>query len=82
MGNAGLEESGEAPDLTERKILRALKPSDIVDAVNACMDAMNEGMASEIPTKNPDELERVYQIGRKEAEKRLPEVRQWLGGTV
>ena len=55
MGNAGLEENGEAPDLTERKILRALKPSDIVDAVNACMDAMNEGMVSEIPTKNQDE---------------------------
>ena len=33
-------------------------------------------------TKDPDELERVYQIGRKEAEKRLPDVRQWLGGTV
>ena len=33
-------------------------------------------------TKDPDELERVYQIGRKDAEKRLPEVRQWLGGTV
>ena len=53
--NEETEESGEAPDLTERKILRALKPSDIVDAVNACMDAMNEGMVSEIPTKNPDE---------------------------
>ena len=33
-------------------------------------------------TKDPNELERVYQIGRKEAEKRLPEVRQGLGGTV
>ncbi len=28
--------------------------------------------------KNPDELERVYRIGRKEAEKRMPEIRQWL----
>jgi predicted patatin/cPLA2 family phospholipase len=28
--------------------------------------------------KNPDELERVYQIGRKVAESRLEEVRQWL----
>ena len=28
--------------------------------------------------KNPDELERVYQIGRKEAEENLPEVRKWL----
>ena len=28
--------------------------------------------------KNPDELERVYQIGRQEAGKRLSEIRQWL----
>ena len=30
--------------------------------------------------KNPEELERVYQIGRKEAEHRLPEIRIWLQG--
>lgn len=30
--------------------------------------------------KNPDELERVYQIGRKEAEKRLEEIRKWITG--
>lgn len=28
--------------------------------------------------KNPEELERVYRMGRKETEKRLPEIRQWL----
>ena len=28
--------------------------------------------------KNPNELERVYQIGRQEAEKRLSEIRRWL----
>ncbi len=30
--------------------------------------------------KNPDELERVYRTGRREAEKRLPEIREWLRG--
>ncbi len=30
--------------------------------------------------KNPDELERVYQIGRQEAEKHLSEIRLWLKG--
>lgn len=30
--------------------------------------------------KNPEELERVYRIGRREAEKRLPEIRRWLAG--
>ena len=31
--------------------------------------------------KDPEELERVYRIGRREAEKRLPEIREWLAGT-
>ena len=49
LGNAGLEEAGEAADLTEKKILRALKPAEFAQVINACMDAMNEGMSSEIP---------------------------------
>ena len=28
--------------------------------------------------KDLEELERVYRIGRREAEKRLPEIRDWL----
>lgn len=54
LGNAGLEEAGEAPDLTEKAILRALKPSQMMDAISACMDAMGEGMESEIPDKKED----------------------------
>ena len=54
LGNAGLEESGEAADLTDKKVLRALKPADLADAVNRCMDAMAEGMKSEIPEKKPE----------------------------
>ena len=54
LGNAGLEEAGEAPDLSDKKVLRALKPSDLIEAVNACMDAMNEGMTSEIPAKDEE----------------------------
>jgi hypothetical protein len=54
LGNAGLEEAGENPDLTEKKILRALKPSEMMSAINACMDAMAEGMASEIPEEKPE----------------------------
>lgn len=49
LGNAGLEEAGEAPDLTDKKILRALKPTDIATAANLVMEAMREGMESEIP---------------------------------
>ncbi len=51
MGNAGLEEAGETPDLTEKFILRAVKPKDLAMLVNECMNALNDGMASEIPPK-------------------------------
>ena len=51
LGNAGLEEAGEEPDLTDKKVMRSLKPADLVDAINACMNTMSEGMASEIPDK-------------------------------
>ena len=54
LGNAGLEEAGEEPYLTDKKVLRALKPSDLATTVNACMDAMAEGMASEIPEKKQE----------------------------
>ena len=51
LGNAGLEEAGEPADLTNKKIMRAMKPADMIEAINACMNAMNEGMSSEIPEK-------------------------------
>jgi len=54
LGNAGLEEAGENPDLTNKKILRALKPSELIGVVNECMNAMSEGMASEIPAKDEE----------------------------
>ena len=51
MGNAGLEETDQPADLTEKKILRAIKPIELAEIVGKCMDAMNEGLASEIPQK-------------------------------
>ena len=54
LGNAGLEEAGEVPDLTDKKVLRAMRPSQLVDAVNACIDAMNDGFRSEIPEKKDE----------------------------
>lgn len=51
LGNAGLEENGEEPDLTEKKVLRALKPTELADAVVLCADAIADGMSSEIPNK-------------------------------
>ena len=54
LGNAGLEEAGETTDLTDKWILRALKPQNLTEAVNAVMNAFTEGMASEIPEKVKD----------------------------
>ena len=54
LGNAGLEENGEAADLTEKKILRAMKPTQIPEVVNKIMDAMAEGMRSERPEKEDE----------------------------
>lgn len=54
LGNAGLEEAGENPDLTEKKVLRAIRPLDIPECVNACVQAINEGMESEIPEKEEE----------------------------
>ena len=54
MGNAGLEEAGETPDLTDKKVLRSLRPAEIAEAVNACVSAMSEGMESEVPAKQDE----------------------------
>ena len=54
LGNAGLEEAGGVPDLEEKWILRAIRPKDVMDIVNAIMTAFAEGMASEIPEKTQD----------------------------
>ena len=55
LGNAGLEEAGEAPDLTEKAVLRVLKPSELGDIMNSVIIALNEGMESEIPEQPKDE---------------------------
>ena len=55
LGNAGLEESGETPDLTDKGVMRAIRPAKIQDAMQRCLDAINDGMASEIPAKKSDE---------------------------
>jgi hypothetical protein len=55
IGNAGLEEAGEKADLTDKWVLRAIRPAEIGKTINCFMRAMSEGMASEIPEKHSDE---------------------------
>ena len=54
LGNAGLEEAGEEGNLTTKQVLRSIKPAELAEAVNACLDAINEGMKSEIPPKTAE----------------------------
>ena len=54
LGNAGLEEAGAEPDLTDKKVARAIRPAEMPMMINACMEAMNDGMMSEIPKKQQD----------------------------
>lgn len=67
MGNAGLEEAGEAADLTDKRIMRNLPPRMVGEACTACMEAISEGMASEIP---PRETEGPVDVGLQEIEKK------------
>ena len=47
MGNAGLEESGKDPDLTEKDVLRKLIPAELASVVSTCLDVMYEGMGND-----------------------------------
>ena len=70
LGNAGLEEAGENPDLTDKKVARGIRPIDLPEAVNACMEAWNEGMASEIPAKPKEEQNGPVDVVLEEIEKK------------
>ena len=54
LGNAGLEEAEKEADLTDKKVLRSLRPMELTDAINACVAAMSEGMESEIPDEKKE----------------------------
>lgn len=54
LGNAGLEEAGEKADLTDKWVLRSLKPATLAEAVNKCMEAVNDGNQSEIQPKQDE----------------------------
>lgn len=43
LGNAGLEEAGQEPDLTDRWVLRHMKPGMIMIYAMAVMTVINEG---------------------------------------
>lgn len=71
LGNAGLEEAGEEANLTDKWVMRALRPAQLVDAVKAVLDALREGNRSEIPEEKKSgpvdvTLEEIKKNGTKE----------------
>ena len=54
LGNAGLEEKGEVGDLTDKWILRNMKPSLIMVYAIAAMAEINEGNKIEPPDKEEE----------------------------
>lgn len=47
LGNAGLEEQGEEPDLTDKWVLRAMKPGLIIPMAVILIAVINEAMRQE-----------------------------------
>lgn len=49
LGNAGLEEDGKEPDLTDKWVLRNMKPSMVMAYAIAAMAVITEGNKVEVP---------------------------------
>ena len=59
MGNAGLEEAGKEPDLTDKWILRHIRPSMIMAYVVAATAVINESMKMEVEEKEDGPVDEV-----------------------
>ena len=51
---------------------------DEIDVALRCIQKADLEVSVFLCDNSPEELERVYRIGRKEAEKRLEDIRLWL----
>lgn len=54
LGNAGLEEAGQEPDLTDRWVLKHMRPGDVVEYLKALTLVINEAMKLEIRQDKKD----------------------------
>lgn len=69
LGNAGLEENGQAADLTEKWIMRHMNPLRMQEVVNAIMMTIAEGMRMETAEEEAGEVDVTLQeIKKKESE--------------
>lgn len=71
LGNAGLEEKGEEPDLTEKWILRNMKPALVLAYAIAAMAEITEGNRVETP-KTAEEQGPVDEVLEEQTAKKQP----------
>lgn len=70
LGNAGLEEAGQKPDLTDKWILRNMKPGMFMVYVLAASAVITEAMKMEYGDKNEGPVDEVLE---EENRKKEPE---------
>lgn len=61
LGNAGLEEAGQAPDLTDKWIMRHMKPGLIMAYVVGITAVINEAMQIETGEKKEGPVDEVLE---------------------
>jgi len=74
LGNAGLEEQGQEPDLTEKWILRHMRPAEIIQYAILATLEINNGMRSEVAEESKKEQagEKVDVMVAEEDRKKAP----------
>ena len=71
LGNAGLEEKGEEPDLTDKWILRHMRPALIMPYAIAAMAVITDGNKAEVP-KTEEEQGPVDEVLEEQNAKKQP----------
>ena len=61
LGNAGLEEKGQEPDLTDRWVLKHMRPGDILKYIQEMTLAINEAMKLEIKEKKDGPVDEILE---------------------
>ena len=62
LGNAGLEENGEAPDLTDKWVLKNMKPGMVMVYAVAVMAVVNEGNQMEMKKEDGGPVDETLEI--------------------
>jgi hypothetical protein len=72
IGNAGLEEAGEEPDLTDKWVLRHLKPGMLLPMAIVIMAVVNDSMRMETAKAGEENKEPVDVTIEEERRKKAP----------